>query len=181
MKTRFFAVFSLLAVGAALLGARPSGDGLPHGELPGESPPAGADCAAGCGAGDHHPKPFLPLSEHRELLARYALEPMSEESEALETLLYHHEPVRRYLAEGHRGSLDAQRLAFLERELARTHVRIELRLVDGDGAVRMRLGPVRVQLEEKQHLSATETDRLQPARFNGTVKRVGLHHLWTRM
>ena len=36
----------------------------------------------------------------------------------------------------------------------------------------MRLGPVRVQLEEKQHLSATETDRLQPARFNGTVKRV---------
>lgn len=140
-----------------------------------------ATCASGCGGIDKHPKPHLEDAGYDDLLARYAAEPMDETSPALEALLYHHVHVRDYLAAGRTGDLDPARLAFLSRELERTHVWIEIRLVDEDGIVRQRLAPTLVPLEEKQHLLASESVSLQPASYNGTVKRIGLHHLWTRM
>ena len=69
----------------------------------------------------------------------------------------------------------------LERELDRRHALLSVRLVDAAGKERLRLGPTRVPLGEKQHRLAEDTTDLQAPEVSGTVRRVGLHHLWTRL
>ena len=145
---------------------------------------AAASCATGCAIGSHAPPP-LTESEFRDLLRRFASEKISAsnggESSALDTLLFHGERSRELLARLGADGLDQQRLRFLRRELSRTQARLSVRIVDGEGVQRVRLGPVTMPLGIKQHLHADVCRRMQPPEISGTVYRVGLDHLWARL
>lgn len=76
--------------------------------------------------------------------------------------------------------LDDMHYSFLEQELRRDLVDIEMRLVDEFGTVRGVLDSAAFGLREKQHLPFSQTDSLGWLETGGKVKRVGLAHLWSR-
>ncbi len=137
-------------------------------------------CASGCAA-SRHPTPRLDAERFDALLAAFATEPMSEESPALEELLYHGRQVPALLDRRGEGVLDAEREAFLRAELERQTVTVEIRVVDEHGEVRAYFPPTRVPLDIR-HVFDMEADGLpQPLETSGTVKRVGLKHFWQRL
>lgn len=136
-------------------------------------------CASGCAA-SRHPTTELTREHFHELLEEYAGDPMNEDSFALESLLYFGRQTQQLLDEEGDFPLDPRRSAFLRRELKRTHASIEIRLVDEHGEVRTWLPPTRVPLD-RRHVFQMEVNRVQPLITSGTVKRVGLYHLWTRL
>ncbi|RMG08010.1 MAG: hypothetical protein D6731_22605 [Planctomycetota bacterium] len=140
------------------------------------------DCVGSCATASDGPAP-LGAERVRALLAAFAREEPRGAGPAGEALLFHHAAVRAFLAQGGAGPLDAERAAFLRRELARDHAWIEVRVVDAEGTERLRMRPRRVPLDEKQHLHAgpDERVRLPSLEVSGTVRRVGLDHLWTRI
>ena len=107
--------------------------------------------------------------------------PAAEPGLDLETLLFHRREVGAWLDSPAAADLPPARRSFLERELARDRARIELRVVDADGRERLRLDPTDVRLGKKAHLHPEHTLDLQPPEVAGTVERVGLTHLWTRL
>jgi hypothetical protein len=136
-------------------------------------------CASGCAA-SRHPTEELTESRFRRLIAQYAHQPISENSMALETLLYFGRQTREMLAAADQLHLDPERAAVLARELSVTHARISIRVVDREGEVRTWLSPTRVPFD-RRHVFEMETSDVQPLVTSGTVKRVGLYHLWTRL
>lgn len=137
-------------------------------------------CVGSCSAvKDDHPD--LPTHRYHELIAQFAKQPLSEKSKALETLLFHHARAQTLLADHGAPGLDEKRRALLARELKRTHAWLEARLIDEHGVVRVHLKPTRVPLGIKQHLWPKDVVAIQPTEVSGTVKRVGLYHLWTRL
>jgi len=136
-------------------------------------------CASGCAASSHPTGELLDF-EFDELKNQYALGPMDQTNRALETLLYYG-PQTRAMLESH-GSfpLDFKRLDFLQHELAKTHAFISFRIVDENGIVRTYMPPTRIPLD-RRHVFEMETHNLPGLVTSGTVKRVGLHHLWTRL
>jgi len=171
----------LLSTPLFFLNAGTGGDsdelGGPHAQHPHD--PNGVEvCATGCSAVPGLDKD-LTEAKFRELIAAYATQPMTEESEALEALLFHGAATRALL-ETATFELDAERADFLRRELAITHARVDVRVIDEHGRERMHLGETRFPLGEKQHVHAHETARLQSPEVSGTVHRVGVKHLWAR-
>ncbi len=136
-------------------------------------------CASGCAASSH-PTEELGQPKFEQLLARYAVEPMSEDSPALESLLYYGRQTRRFLETDGFGPLDADRSHFLWRELSRTHARVSIRLVDEYGEIRSWIPSTKVPFD-RRHVFDMKTDRVQPLVTSGTVKRVGLYHIWARL
>ncbi len=137
-------------------------------------------CASGCAA-DQHPTPALLKDEFHRLMALYAKEPMSEESEGLETLLYYGRPAHLFLDRLGKGPLDPQRAEFLRYELSRTHVWVELRVIDEFGIVRVWNRAAEVPLDVRHGFEFTTKDYQRIEESTGTVKRVGLYHLWQRI
>ena len=78
-------------------------------------------------------------------------------------------------------ALDPLRHMLLEEELSRRTARLEVRFVNDADVERLRLEPTLVPLGVKQHLHPQHTLDLQPPEISGTVRRVGLRHLWTRL
>ena len=78
------------------------------------------------------------------------------------------------------AELDDEHYFFLERELRRNLVDVEMRLVDEFGTMRGVLKSRPFHLKEKQHLPFSETKTLRWLETGGKVKRVGLAHLWSR-
>ncbi|GAB4161918.1 MAG: hypothetical protein Tsb009_39080 [Planctomycetaceae bacterium] len=136
-------------------------------------------CASGCAA-SRHPTSVLTESQFETLLARFATEPISENSPALEKLLYYGRQTQQWIARRGTGPLEPKKSEFLRRELSRTHALISFRIVDEHGVVRTSLPPTRVPLD-RRHVFKMEVKDLPPLITSGTVKRVGLHHLWTRL
>ena len=136
-------------------------------------------CASGCAA-SRHPTEELTQENFDKLLARYAVEPLSEDSPALESLLYFGRQTRAFLESDGFGPLDADRSQFLWRELSRTHAKVRMRLVDEYGEIRSWLASTEVPFD-RRHVFDMETERVQPLITSGTVKRVGLYHIWARM
>lgn len=149
---------------------------VPHPHDPGH--PGVEVCATGCSAVPALDKD-LTEAKFRELIAAYRTQPMSAESEALEALLFHGEATRALL-ETARFELDEEREAFLRAELAITHARVDVRVIDVHGKERMHLGESRFPLGVKEHVHAHETSALQAPEVSGTVHRVGVKHLWAR-
>ena len=143
--------------------------------------PIGAEpgCAGGCSLAAHD-VPTLSDADYRRLLEDFAAASEDVEGGALDTLLFHGADVRAFL-EREPITMSAERLALLDRELSRTHARVFLRVIDDEGKVHTQVDGARVPLDEKQHLAGSNPSLLRPHEFNGTVKRVGQHHLWTRM
>ena len=142
-------------------------------------PHGSQECASGC-ALSRHPTPELTAAEYSRLLSQFAHEPLGETSTALETLLFYGRQTRLFLQERGAAPLDQSRAEFLRRELARTHARVSFRLTDEAGVIRSHIPPTQVPLD-RRHVFQMEVADLSPLVTSGTVKRVGVHHLWTRL
>ena len=136
-------------------------------------------CASGCAA-SRHPTEQLDEQMFYDLLAQYASEPMNETSSALEALLYFGPQAKSMLEKRGFGTLDRERADFLWHELKINHALISIRVVDENGIVRSWLKPTRVPFD-RRHEFEMEVNKVQPNQTSGTVKRVGLYHLWTRL
>jgi hypothetical protein len=136
-------------------------------------------CASGCAA-NSHPTEKLTRENFEQLLRRYAVGPMDETNLAFETLLYFGRQTQEMMAGQSDSVLDPLREAVLRQELKRTHAKISIRLVDDKGEVRSRLPPTKVPLD-RRHEFKMDVNRVQPLITSGTIKRVGLYHIWTRL
>lgn len=136
-------------------------------------------CASGCAA-SRHPTGVLSKAKYLWLLRRFAEQPMNENSLALETLLYFGRQTALWMDKLGSRALDSKRAALLKRELRRTYAIVRFRIVDERGVVRVTIPPTRVPLD-RRHVFRMQTKDLPPLITSGTVKRVGLHHLWTRL
>ncbi len=136
-------------------------------------------CASGCAA-SRHPTDRLTRPLFRRLMAQFAHQPADETSPAFETLLYYGRQAKEFVDSEGTSPLDPERAAVLRRELSCTHARISIRVVDEHGVVRTSLPPTRVPLD-RRHVFEMDTNNLQPLQTSGTVKRVGLYHLWNRL
>lgn len=136
-------------------------------------------CVGSCSAVSDGPSKSSP-AKIRTWLREFASQPLSSESPALEALLFHREATKLQLFSSEALALDPKRQGLLERELKRDTAYLEVRVRDAAGRVRLRLPETRVALDEKQHLE-TENDLAQHVEYSGTVKRVGLDHLWVRL
>ena len=136
-------------------------------------------CASGCSL-SRHPTPPLTQAHFQELVKAYAGQPMSEESPALEELLYFGPQTLRWL-DCEETPLDAARLGLLRSELRHRRVKVEFRLLDDQGVARVWMPPQTVPLDIRQVFEPLQTVDFQPPEASGTVKRVGLHHIWQRI
>jgi len=136
-------------------------------------------CEAGCSVGSHPVTP-LTANEYREQLRRIARGPEGDRTQALETLLFHGTQVRELARDLGLGPLEGEQAALLRRELARTHARLWLRVVDEQGEVRAEVDGVRFPIGRKEHIHPVARN-LQPPEISGTIQRTGLRHLWTRL
>ncbi len=137
-------------------------------------------CAAGC-AVSHHPTPRLSAAQCRRLLAQYQQQPYDQESDALDQLLSYGGQAAAHLRDAAlAGLLDEQHRRFLQRELGRSRVFVSLRIVDEHGRTRADLPSTGVPQHVRQVFDMDVVD-WQPLVCSGTVKRVGLHHLWQRL
>lgn len=136
-------------------------------------------CASGCAA-SHHPTDELTSEHFQKLLEQYASQPMSGDSPALEELLYFGPQAKKFIEQEGFGPIDSQRATLLWDELKVTHAKISIRVVDEAGAIRTWLEPTLVPFD-RRHVFKMETNNLQPLVTSGTVKRVGLEHLWVRL
>jgi len=164
----------LLAACAPVEPTEPAPEVMTTAEVSSDS---GGACMTGCAV-----EPAGPLSdgEIASLLAKVAVEPYGAPTIALETLLFHTDATRAYLAVHGTNPLDPERGRLLRRELSRTHAIVSMRLVDAHGVVRARVDESRVPLGKKEHIAFKDYVRLQPFEASGTVTRVGLGHIWTR-
>lgn len=137
-------------------------------------------CASGCAA-SRHPTPRLSSARFHQLLKDYSEQPMSSQSPALEELLFFGPQTAYLLADLEKTPLDQERLSFLRRELEREQVVVEFRIIDEEGQVRVGLPPTTVALDRRYVFEPLHTTDFQPPEASGTVKRVGLHHLWQRI
>jgi hypothetical protein len=135
-------------------------------------------CASGCSA-SRHPTETLTRDHFLQLISELAIEPLDSTNNALEELVYFG-PQTKAMIEGGGFTIDRDRLEFLWHELAYTHVIVEIRVVDDQGVIRSWLPATRVPLD-RRHVFDMQTQDLQPLVTSGTVKRVGLDHLWTRL
>jgi hypothetical protein len=155
------------------------GDQFVHGSRALFHPHGHEVCSSGC-AVSRHPTGELTAPVFRGLLSQFAREPMDETSRAFETLLFYGPQAKKLLDSEGSAPLDPVRASVLRGELSRTHARIAIRVLDEHGAVRTSLPPTRVPLD-RRHVFVMDTHKVQPLETSGTVKRVGLYHLWNRL
>ena len=138
------------------------------------------DCKTSCSLGDATDEVHLTVDEVAFWMEEWNGQPIGQSTEALDTLLFYGPDTEKALAELDLLPLDDEHRDFLQRELARDEVIVEMRLLDEDGVERGHMGPERIPLKEKQHLVFAGTGALKHLETGGKVKRVGLGHLWSR-
>ncbi|GEM_PF-1815200 len=136
-------------------------------------------CASGCAA-SRHPTPPLSWAKFQRLLEKWKQEPLGRPTPGLEQLLFYGRQSLVYLRRVAPEALEEKRRQFLQQQLQRTHVVVSFRVVDRQGVVRVYLPPTRVPLDIR-HEYLMDTHDLQPVVTSGTIKRVGLYHLWQRI
>ncbi len=136
-------------------------------------------CASGC-AVSRHPTPYLSKDTYERLIADYSRGPMDETNAALETLLFFGPQTRRRIEQQGVGSLDSARVQFLWNQLKCTQAVIRLRVVDREGNVRSWLDETVVPFD-RRHIFDMEVNDVPDLVTSGTVKRVGLKHIWVRL
>jgi hypothetical protein len=135
-------------------------------------------CASGCAANMHPTQPLLRDEFHR-LAGLYATETIND-SQALEHLLYYNRQTLLFLDKEGSPALDSEREVFLRYHLGRRRVMVEMRVVDEHGVVRTWNTASPVPMDIRHHF-VMQTKDIQPFDPSGTVKRVGLYHLWQRI
>lgn len=137
-------------------------------------------CATGC-AVSHHPSPRLSVEECETLLRDYQASAVDRSGPALDSLLYFGAQTCRHLIyEPSRRLLDQEHLRFLTRELSREQAIVSIRVVDEHQQVHAELPATEVPQHIRQVFTLDAKD-LPSLVCSGTVKRVGLHHVWQRL
>ena len=136
-------------------------------------------CASGCAA-SRHPTEELNEEHFNELMVEFSSQPLTEDSPALEQLLYFGPQARKLIEKNGFGPLDSERATFLWEELETARAKISIRVIDETGTIRVWLDPTMVPFD-RRHVFKMETENLQPLVTSGTVKRVGLNHIWVRL
>ena len=132
-------------------------------------------CATACAITDPH----ISQEEWLVALDAWSQQEIGVSTPELDTLLFYFKDSLAWLPV-FGTQLDDMHYAFLEHELYRDEVDIEMRLVDEFGKVRGTLDSKPFPLKEKQHLVFAGTNSLGWLETGGKVKRVGLAHLWSR-
>lgn len=135
-------------------------------------------CASGCEV-SHHPTPRLAKSRFVELVDRYRNSPPKESTPCLDELIYFGSQTALMLKSTEHG-LGEEHRGFLQAELSKQDLVIELRIVDEAGKLRVYLPPTSVPQHVRQEF-AMDVHDFQHAITSGTVKRVGLNHVWQRL
>jgi hypothetical protein len=139
--------------------------------------PPKARCAS-CGDA-RHPTPELLEAEFHKLMAQYAADNLTD-SEALDSLCFYGVQTRDMLAVHGTGPLDDDRAAFLRREVTRTHAYLSVRVIDDAGVERVTMMRKRVPFDIRCHHEVDGVNDVTPPSISGTLKRVGLYHIWAR-
>lgn len=133
---------------------------------------------ASCGDA-RHPTPPLALEEYDRLLVQYSREPI-DASDALDALCFYGVQARAMIETHGTGGLDPERAAFLRRETSRTHAYLSVRVIDEHGVLRVSMMRKKVAFDQRSHHAVDEVVDVEPPEISGTVKRVGLYHIWAR-
>lgn len=136
-------------------------------------------CASGC-ALSRHPTGNLSTRQFSRLLDQYRNGPLDSTNAALEELLFYGPQTRMLALSEQLRSLPAKHATFLLNELRMTHAKVSLRVIDSEGEIRTWLEPTTVPFD-RRHVFDMKTKNLQPLVTSGTVKRVGLDHVWVRL
>ena len=140
-------------------------------------------CASGCSL-SRHPTEKLTLETYRQTVRDAARASsttlLRADNLAFETLLFFGRQTSKMVERYGAVPLCEAQQAQLMRELRRQHARVSIRVIDQDGVNRSWTDEVRVPLD-RRHVFQMETNGVQPLVTSGTVKRVGLDHLWTRL
>jgi len=160
-------------------GASPDLTPFDHDELAIFEPHGNEVCASGC-ALSRHPTGTLAANRFNELLEQFSQQPIDTASKPLEELLYFGPQTQTLLDRQGSDVLDTQHAELLRRELTRTHAKISIRVIEQDGTKRCWLPPTRVPFD-RRHVFEMKTESLQPLVTSGTIKRVGLNHIWARL
>ena len=136
-------------------------------------------CASGC-AVSRHPSGRLTPTTFTTLLNVYQQSPPTGDNGALEEILFYSRQSRKYWQRHRDACPDPLWQRVLDDELKKTHVLVSLRILDESGMIRSKLTNVRVPLD-RRHVFQMQSNGLQPLTTSGTVKRVGLDHLWARL
>ncbi len=80
------------------------------------------------------------------------------------------------------GACDVEpaRAELLRRELKRDHVYFSVRVIDERGVERLTLKNSYTPFDANVHHHLNATKDVPPCEISGTIKRVGLHHIWAR-
>jgi len=146
----------------------------------GNPPPIEFSCAGGCETAPAMGEQTLTEEDYYQLVQQVAGEPVGTASLALETLLFHSEATEHYLNEIGAPALTEAQEDFLRNEIGKNHVKVAFRVVDEQGVVSASLAQTTIPLGEKQHVHLETTNDLGALEAGGTVRRVGLHHVWSR-
>ena len=136
-------------------------------------------CASGC-AVSRHPTTELSTTKFKRLIEQLALGKLDNSNQALEELIYFGTQTRKQIESDGVGELAKERAAFLWDQLTITHAKVSIRVKDETGAVRTWIEPTLVPFD-RRHVFDMKTNNVQPLVTSGTIKRVGLNHLWTRL
>ena len=142
-------------------------------EVQGERSTGG--CATSCAIEEKH----ISQEEWLKTLDVWSTQEVGISTKELDTLLFYAKDSLGWLPV-FGTELGDLHYTFLEAELRRNLVDIEMRLVDEFGMVRGVLDSSPFHLKEKQHLVFSKTKSLGWLETGGKVKRVGLGHLWSR-
>lgn len=156
--------------------ASPSPGG-PTADGPTGEPAEGEVCTTGCQSLE---PTALDRDAYLDLIRRFSKEEALD-GIAFETLLFHGDATRARLAAEGTPGLDSERAGRLKAELERSHARLSVRFVDAGGGERLTLDSALVPLGLKRHLWPRETVDLRPPEVSGTLQRVGVKHLWSRL
>lgn len=174
MRILFLILPGLLALPTLL----PRGASSPS---PSPAPAPGPEvCATGCAAASTA-QTTLAAGDFHRLLGLYAHEALDGPRPALDELLFHAADTLELASRHGLEGLDAPHRDLLLGEAARTHALLSVRFVDEAGTERLLLPPTRVPLGVKQHLFPELAAGFDPPEISGTVRRVGLDYLWTRL
>ena len=132
-------------------------------------------CASSCAVEEKH----ISQEDWLSALDVWSTQEIGASTKELDTLLFYAKDSLAWLPV-FGSELDDVHYAFLDSELRRNSVEIEMRLIDEFGTVRGVLDSPPFHLKEKQHFVLTKTKTLGWLETGGKVKRVGLAHLWSR-
>ena len=140
-------------------------------------------CASGC-AVSNHPTGTLSRDHFNRLISQFDVLATNDslaakKRAALDSLLFFG-PQTTSMLQRLPDVIGGPNRAELQRHLETTHARISIRVVDEHGVTRSWIPPTRVPFD-RRHVFEMETAQLQSHVASGTVKRVGVDRLWTRL